>query len=125
MDDDFIKKRLERDMAELKRLCEDHFAKRREDDAKMEELKERIVKTKTVSTVFKAKINKKTQKTQNQFQAREKSKQDRIAKELEKQARLELMRAELAKEEAEKAAQQESRKAEIMAGKIYFPFWQR
>ena len=58
MDDDFIKKRLERDMAELKRLCEDHFAKRREDDAKMEELKERIVKTKTVSTVFKAKINK-------------------------------------------------------------------
>ena len=59
MDDDFIKKRLERDMAELKRLCEDHFAKRREDDAKMEELKERIVKTKTVSTVFKAKINKK------------------------------------------------------------------
>merc|ERR1711917_123773 len=101
MDDDFIKKRLERDMAELKRLCEDHFAKRREDDAKMEELKERIVKTKT---------------------AREKSKQDRIAKELEKPARLELMRAELAKEEAEKAAQQESRKAEIMAGKIYFPF---
>merc|ERR1711868_293625 len=81
----------ERDMAELKRLCEDHFAKRREDDAKMEELKERIVKTKT---------------------AREKSKQDRIAKELEKQARLELMRAELA---AEKAAQAESRKAEIMA----------
>merc|ERR1711953_881852 len=79
MDDDFIKKRLERDMAELKRLCEDHFAKRREDDAKMEEL------------------------------------QDRIAKELEKQARLELMRAELAKEEAEKSAQQESRKAEIMA----------
>ena len=35
------------------------------------------------------------------------------------------MRAELAKEEAEKSAQQESRKAEIMAGKIYFPFWQR
>ena len=61
MDDDFIKKRLERDMAELKRLCEDHFAKRREDDAKMEELKERIVKTKTVSTVFKAKINKSTE----------------------------------------------------------------
>ena len=50
MDDDFFKKRLERDMAELKRLCEDHFAKRREDDAKMEELKERIVKTKSVST---------------------------------------------------------------------------
>ena len=50
MDDDFIKKRLERDMAELKRLCEDHFAKRREDDAKMEELKERIVTTKSVST---------------------------------------------------------------------------
>ena len=59
MDDDFIKKRLERDMAELKRLCEDHFAKRREDDAKMEELKERIVTTKSVSTIFKAKINKK------------------------------------------------------------------
>ena len=33
------------------------------------------------------------------------------------------MKAELAKEEAEKAAQQESRKAEIMAGKIYFPFF--
>ena len=53
MDDDFIKKRLERDMAELKRLCEDHFAKRREDDAKMEELKERIVKTKSVSNFSK------------------------------------------------------------------------
>ena len=53
MDDDFIKKRLERDMAELKRLCEDHFAKRREDDAKMEELKERIVTTKSVSTYSK------------------------------------------------------------------------
>ena len=25
MDDDFVKKRLERDLAELKRLCEDHF----------------------------------------------------------------------------------------------------
>jgi len=35
------------------------------------------------------------------------------------------MRAELAKEEAEKAAQQESRKAEIMAGKIYFLIWQK
>lgn len=67
MDDDFIKKRLERDMAELKRLCEDHFAKRREDDAKMEELKERIVKTKTVSTVFKAKINKKSRKLKINF----------------------------------------------------------
>ena len=52
MDDDFIKKRLERDMAELKRLCEDHFAKRREDDAKMEELKERIVTTKAVSNLY-------------------------------------------------------------------------
>ena len=52
MDDDFIKKRLERDMAELKRLCEDHFAKRREDDAKMEELKERIVTTKAVSPII-------------------------------------------------------------------------
>ena len=31
------------------------------------------------------------------------------------------MRAELAKEEAEKAAQAESRKAEIMAGKIFIP----
>ena len=61
MDDDFIKKRLERDMAELKRLCEDHFAKRREDDAKMEELKERIVTTKAVSNfswqVTKSKFN--------------------------------------------------------------------
>ena len=35
------------------------------------------------------------------------------------------MRAELAKEEAEKAAQQESRKAEIMAGKIFFLIWQK
>ena len=52
MDDDFVKKRLERDMAELKRLCEDHFAKRREDDAKMEELKERIVTTKAVSPII-------------------------------------------------------------------------
>merc|ERR1719283_769036 len=94
MDDDFVKKRLERDMAELKRLCEDHFQQRKEDDAKIDELTARITKTK---------------------EAREKSKQERIAKDLEKQARLESMRAELAKEEAEKAAQAESRKAEIMA----------
>ena len=59
MDDDFIKKRLERDMAELKRLCEDHFAKRREDDAKMEELKERIVTTKAVSDPIKIYLKEK------------------------------------------------------------------
>ena len=28
MDDDFIKKRLARDMAELKKLCEEHFKQR-------------------------------------------------------------------------------------------------
>ena len=25
MDDDFVKKRLERDLADLKRMCDDHF----------------------------------------------------------------------------------------------------
>merc|ERR1712227_802095 len=42
MDDDFIKKRLARDMAELKKLCEEHFKQRAIDEEKVKELEERI-----------------------------------------------------------------------------------
>merc|ERR1711970_1501508 len=42
MDDDFIKKRLERDLADLKRMCDDHFSKRKEDDAVVTDLEKRI-----------------------------------------------------------------------------------
>ena len=42
MDDDFIKKRLARDMAELKKLCEEHFKQRAIDEEKVKELEDRI-----------------------------------------------------------------------------------
>merc|ERR1719454_154709 len=42
MDDDFVKKRLERDLADLKRMCDDHFTKRKEDDSVVTDLEKRI-----------------------------------------------------------------------------------
>lgn len=49
MDDDFVKKRLERDLADLKRMCDDHFKKREEDDSVVTDLEKRIADRQTVS----------------------------------------------------------------------------
>lgn len=48
MDDDFVKKRLERDLGELKRMCDDHFKKRESDEANITELEDRMSKRKEV-----------------------------------------------------------------------------
>jgi len=52
MDDEFVKKRLERDLGELKRLCDDHFAKRKEDDSKITSLEDRMSKRKDVRSIL-------------------------------------------------------------------------
>ena len=42
MDDDFVKKRLERDLGDLKRMCDEHFKKRADDDSHITSLEGRI-----------------------------------------------------------------------------------
>ena len=42
MDDDFVKKRLERDLAELQRMCDDHFKKRATDEELLGQLEGRM-----------------------------------------------------------------------------------
>lgn len=85
-------------MAELKRMCDDHFHKREEDDAKIKDLEGRIAETR---------------------KKREESKAIRLAKEAEKNEKLEALKAQHAKEEAEKVASQKARQAEILAGEIF------
>ena len=48
MDDDFVKKRLERDLAELKRMCDDHFQKRASDEENITSLEGRMNDRKAV-----------------------------------------------------------------------------
>lgn len=94
MDDDFVKKRLERDLADLKRMCDEHFKKREDDESHITDLETRI----------------------NARQAhREKQKQERIEKE---QAKNEAeKRAKEAKEQAdtERKAKEAEHKAEILS----------
>ena len=85
-------------MAELKRMCDDHFQKRKEDDEKIKDLEGRIAETR---------------------KKREESKAIRLAKENEKNEKLEALKAQHAKEEAEKVATQKARQAEILAGRIF------
>ena len=49
MDEDFVKKRLEKDLQELKRMIESHFQQRKKDEEELAELKDRIEKRKQVS----------------------------------------------------------------------------
>lgn len=42
MDDDFVKKRLERDLADLKKMCDVHFKIREDDESHITELETRI-----------------------------------------------------------------------------------
>jgi hypothetical protein len=41
-DDGFVKKRLERDLTELKRMCDDHFKKRADDEELLGQLEGRM-----------------------------------------------------------------------------------
>jgi len=52
MDDDFVKKRLERDLGELKRMCDDHFKKRESDESNINQLEDRMSKRKEVKIYF-------------------------------------------------------------------------
>jgi len=46
MEEEFVKKRLEKDLQELKRMIETHFQKRKQDEEELSELKDRIEKRK-------------------------------------------------------------------------------
>ena len=48
MDADYAKKRLEKDLVELKRMIDDHFKQRQEDEAELNALQDRIEKRKAV-----------------------------------------------------------------------------
>lgn len=48
MDEDFVKKRLDKDLQELKRMIETHFQQRKKDEEELSELKDRIEKRKQV-----------------------------------------------------------------------------
>ena len=50
MDADYAKKRLEKDLVELKRMIDDHFKQRQEDEAELNALQDRIEKRKAVKT---------------------------------------------------------------------------
>jgi hypothetical protein len=47
--EDFVKKRLERDLTELKRMCNEHFVKRTADDENITQLETRMSSRKEVS----------------------------------------------------------------------------
>ena len=48
MDAEYAKKRLEKDLVELKRMIDDHFKQRQEDEAELSALQDRIEKRKAV-----------------------------------------------------------------------------
>lgn len=48
MDEEFVKKRLEKDLHELKRMIDLHFQQRKKDEEELAELKDRIEKRKEV-----------------------------------------------------------------------------
>ena len=52
MDAEFTKQKQQKDLDEIRRLAEIHFATRKEDEAKVKELEDRINKTKAVSSIF-------------------------------------------------------------------------
>ena len=52
MDDDFVKKRLERDLAELQRMCDDHFKKRGDDEELLGQLQNRMSDRQKVNSFF-------------------------------------------------------------------------
>ena len=53
METEFAKKRLEKDLSELKKLIDDHFKQRKLDEQELDALKERIEARKTVFINYK------------------------------------------------------------------------
>jgi len=95
MDSEFVKKRLEKDLQELKKMIEKHFEQRKEDEASIQQLEERIVKRKELRA--------------QQLEERAKA----------EKARLEVARIEkekkMAQEEAKRAEEAERKKAALAA----------
>jgi hypothetical protein len=90
MDDDFVKKRLERDLADLKRMCDDHFTKRKEDDSVVTDLEKRISDRQSTREAQKqARIDKEQAKVAAEKEAKEAKEAAEAAKkeqEMEKKA---------------------------------------
>ncbi|CBY07283.1 unnamed protein product [Oikopleura dioica] len=90
MDDDFVKKRLERDLAELQRICDDHFKKRGADEELLGQLQNRMSdRQKTREEQKNARVEKEKAKMEAEKmakEAREKAEEDRKANELEEKA---------------------------------------
>jgi len=81
MDDDFVKKRLERDLADLKRMCDDHFKKREEDDSLVTDLEKRINDRQTTRAAQKqSQIDKEAAKIAAEKEAKEAKEAAEIAK---------------------------------------------
>ena len=58
MDEEFVKKRLEKDLADLKKMIAAHFEQRKKDEEELEELKTRIETRKQVNSTFFFKFRK-------------------------------------------------------------------
>ncbi|CAG5102883.1 Oidioi.mRNA.OKI2018_I69.chr1.g510.t1.cds [Oikopleura dioica] len=90
MDDDFVKKRLERDLAELKRMCDDHFQKRAADEENITELEGRMSERKNLREEQKnARLEKEKAKNEAERlakEAKEKAEEERKANEAEEKA---------------------------------------
>merc|ERR1719413_303502 len=87
MDDDFVKKRLERDLADLKRMCDDHFKKREEDDSVVTDLEKRIADRQTTREAQKqARIDKEQAKVAAEEEAKEAAELAKKEQEAEKKA---------------------------------------
>jgi len=94
MDQDFVKKRLEKDLEDLKRMIALHFEQRKKDESELEELKNRIDKRK---------------------QMREEQLRLRAERERERQEFERLEKERKAEEEAARKAEEELKKKEAMA----------
>merc|ERR1712031_124576 len=94
MDQDFVKKRLEKDLEDLKRMIALHFEQRKKDETELEELKSRIDKRK---------------------QMREEQLRLRAERERERQEFERLEKERKAEEEAARKAEEELKKKEAMA----------
>ena len=50
--EEFLKARLEKDLAELKKMIDNHFVQRKKDEEEIQNLEKRIDERKTVSSIF-------------------------------------------------------------------------
>merc|ERR1711953_510801 len=94
MDDAFVKKRLEKDLEDLKKMIALHFEQRKKDEEEVEELKDRIDKRK---------------------QMREEQMRLRAERERERQEYERIEKERKAEEEAARKAEEEQKKKDAMA----------